>query len=49
MCRHLTDRVDELIVDELDLGYEFLEDVRQFCNATIRTELTTDANGDADK
>ena len=42
-CRHLTDKVDELIVGELGLGRDFLADVRAFCAATVRTELDASA------
>jgi hypothetical protein len=38
-CRLLTDQVDELIVDELNLGRDFLADVRTFCAATVRTQI----------
>jgi hypothetical protein len=30
-CRHVTDPVDELLVNELNLGNDFLQDVRAFC------------------
>ena len=32
-CRHITDKVDELLVDQLRLGGDFLTDVRRFCSA----------------
>jgi len=30
-CRHITDQIDELLVNELDLGKDFLQDLRTSC------------------
>lgn len=31
-CRHITDKIDHALVQELDLGSTFLEDIKAFCN-----------------